>query len=120
MTKGLMDDEIDLARGTENVAKILGGATRQATPEEIAEAQRRTGAVSAEALRAAGATMPRRKRSDAGKPRVPTGLLQVKFTIEPEDGFAIVEWMTRHGYAECAKEVLTQLGKYWDDLRLSE
>lgn len=46
--------------------------------------------------------------------------MQVKFTIEPESGFALVQWMTKEGYADAAAELIRELGKHYDTIRCSQ
>lgn len=64
----------------------------------------------------------RKTRSDKGVPKgpkVPKGLLEIRFTIEPDSGFALHRWMVMEGYVEAAAELTKQLGKHYDDERLA-
>lgn len=66
---------------------------------------------------------PRKKRSDAGipkGPKVPKGILEVRFTIEPDSGFALHRWMVMEGYGDAAAELTKQLGKHYDEERLAD
>lgn len=68
------------------------------------------------------ASATRKTRSDKGVPKgpkVPKGLLEVRFTIEPDSGFALHRWMVVEGYVEAAAELTKQLGKHYDDERIA-